>query len=319
MPQGLFQWERIPLGSGDLWSGLWGFLVSKPEPIHHNKALFWGCGQSAATTEIIAVQVVITVINRSCLPSRFRQLLCSSTPLSRGAFPGCPVQARPSVRGVFAVCELFLCTGCYHSCVYTAPTITWLKPCHICWIIPATTLAIWCSKLFPQLQFLAVQSLVAQTGRKLPTSTAPSLYYPQGFQLRSSLLLNHCLLPFLQEKINGLKWAQVILHCSKSLQIAPAINSLVLVISAAHRGHKRFAQWRRGVKGHSALGAFQKHLLGFMDVALLVGRILLSQVFTQTGLWTRLRASVPLGVNWGCCSRVCGGCGRNVRANGFRH
>lgn len=57
---------------------------------------------------------------------------------------------------------------------------------------------------------------------------------------------------------------------------------------------KQFVQWRRGVKGHSALGAFQKHLLGFMDAMLLVARVLLSQVLSQNGHCTSIRASVLL-------------------------
>lgn len=57
---------------------------------------------------------------------------------------------------------------------------------------------------------------------------------------------------------------------------------------------KQFVQRRRGVKGHSALGAFQKHLLGFMDTVLLVGRVLLSQVLSQAGHCTSIGASVIL-------------------------
>lgn len=73
------------------------------------------------------------------------------------------------------------------------------------------------------------------------------------------------------------------------------------------------------MEGHGALGAFQKHLFGFMDAVPLVGRVLLSQVLSQTGCCAPLGASVPLGVNLRCCSRVHGDCGRSARTNGFRH
>lgn len=73
------------------------------------------------------------------------------------------------------------------------------------------------------------------------------------------------------------------------------------------------------MKGHSALGAFQKHLFGLMDAALLVGRALLSQVLSQTGHCASLGAGVPLGVSLGCRSRVHGGCGRSAHTNGFQH
>lgn len=38
------------------------------------------------------------------------------------------------------------------------------------------------------------------------------------------------------------------------------------------------------MKGHSAPGALLKHLLGFMDAVPFVGRVLLWQVLSQTGL-----------------------------------
>lgn len=85
---------------------------------------------SAATTEIIAKQVVIIAINCSYLPSNFR-LYFSTALYYCGAFPGHAVRTHLFVRGVFAVCKLSLCIGCYYLCIYTVPGITWLKPCHI--------------------------------------------------------------------------------------------------------------------------------------------------------------------------------------------
>ena len=73
------------------------------------------------------------------------------------------------------------------------------------------------------------------------------------------------------------------------------------------------------MKGHSALGAFEKHLLGSLDAVPLVGRVLLLRVLSQTGHCACLPAGVPLGVNLHCCSRVHGGCGRSACTNGFRH